>query len=181
MAIQRRRSDAILTYWLSPAEPAHRYFTTLISELATRFDAPAFAPHVTVYVTKAEDENAAELLKCVAANRAPYRLSIRDIDYSDTFTKTVFVQFRSEQEITALSAGFRSASNSQCEYRLNPHLSLLYKDMDQETKRGLAASIALPFTDVIFDRAKAVITPATISSPKDVEAWRVVAERRLTG
>jgi 2'-5' RNA ligase len=181
MPIERNRSNAILTYWLIPAEPAHRYFTTMISELATRFDAPAFAPHVTVYVTEAEDENATELLKCVVANRPQYRLSIRGIDYSDTFTKTFFVQFRSEPELTALSANFRSASNSQREYRLNPHLSLLYKDIDRVTKRGLAASIALPFTEVIFDRVKAVVSPATIRSREDVEAWQVVAERRLIG
>jgi 2'-5' RNA ligase len=181
MAIHREQSDAILTYWLTPAEPARQYFTTVISELAARFDAPAFAPHVTVYVTKAEDENAAELIDCVMANRPPYRLSTRGIDHSDTFTKTVFVQFRSEPELTALSAAFRSASNWQHEYPLNPHLSLLYKDIDQETKRELAAAIALPFTEVIFDRVIAVVSPATISSREDVEAWRVVAERRLIG
>src|ERR1044071_3840446 len=115
MAIPPERSDAILTYWLTPAEPARRYFTTVISELAARFDAPAFAPHVTVYATKAEDENAAELLECVVGHRPQYRLSISGIDYSATFTKTVFIQFRSEPELTSLNAGFRSASKSQCE------------------------------------------------------------------
>jgi 2'-5' RNA ligase len=181
MAIHPEQSDAILTYWLTPAEPAHQYFATVINELAARFDAAAFAPHVTVYVTKAEAENAAELLERLMVNRPPYRLSTRGIDYSDTFTKTVFVEFRSEPELTALSAAFRSASNSQPEYRLNPHLSLLYKDIDRETKRELAAAIALPFTEVIFDRVKAVVTPATVSSREDIEAWRVVAERRLIG
>ena len=53
--------------------------------------------------------------------------------------------------------------------------------MDAETKRRLAASITLPFTDVIFDSLKAVISPAEIKSRQDVEAWRVIAERKLTG
>src|SRR5436309_13652208 len=33
-----------------PAEPARKFFQGLIEELARRFDAPVFEPHVTVHV-----------------------------------------------------------------------------------------------------------------------------------
>jgi len=52
--------------------------------------------------------------------------------------------------------------------------------MDEETKRSLLAFITLPFDEVSFDTVKAVISPAEITSRKEVEAWRVLAERRLT-
>jgi 2'-5' RNA ligase len=173
--------EQIITYWLCPAEPAREKLSAIIRDLATRFDAPVFEPHVTLDATNTDRQNPKKVLTDVMSQRQKYRLSIRGLDYSDEFTKTLFVQFAPDPDLARLTKDLRRASASPSDYELNPHLSLLYKDMDTETKRGLAVSIALPFTEVIFDSAKAVIIPATISSRKDVEAWRVVAERRLTG
>ena len=53
--------------------------------------------------------------------------------------------------------------------------------MDHEMKRQLAGSTALPFTEITFDRVKAVISPAKVESRQDVEAWRVVAEKSVGG
>jgi hypothetical protein len=62
---------------------------------------------------------------------------------------------------------------------LNPHLSLIYKTMSAESKADLAQALALPFAEVVFDSVKAVISPAEIKSREAVEAWRVVAEKKL--
>ena len=52
--------------------------------------------------------------------------------------------------------------------------------MDPEAKGYLAASITLPCSEVMFDSVKAVISSAEIKSRKEVEAWRIIAERKLT-
>src|SRR5205085_8060365 len=174
------KKEKILTFWLLPAEPARTFFSNLIAELAARFDAPIFEPHVTLYVTSAENEDAAGLLARAAANAKPYRLRITGIDYSDEFTKTVFVQFQSDAGLSELSAQLRAASASKNDYKLNPHLSLIYKTMSEERKADLARSLTLSFTEVVFDSVKAVISPAEIKSREDVEAWRRVAEEKLT-
>ena len=148
--------------------------------MAARFDAPIFEPHVTLYVTSAENEDAAGLLARAAANAKPYRLRITGIDYSDEFTKTVFVQFQSDAGLSELSAQLRAASASKNDYKLNPHLSLIYKTMSEERKADLARSLTLSFTEVVFDSVKAAISPAEIKSREDVEAWRRVAEEKLT-
>jgi 2'-5' RNA ligase len=180
MGTQRKQPDPILTYWLTPAEPAHRYFTSVISELAAQFDAPVFEPHLTVYVTKAEDEKATESLSRALANRPPYRLSVSGIRYSGKFTKTVFVQFGPKRELTALTESLRSVSNSDREYQLQPHLSLIYQTMPDEAKAEIACSLVLPFNEIVFDCAKAIISPTPVRSREDVEAWRVVATQKLT-
>jgi hypothetical protein len=171
----------ILAYWLIPAEPALSYFRAVIIEFARRFDAPIFEPHVTLYVTNAAEENPTEVLRRTVPNSATYRLSIASIDFSGEFTKTLFVQFRPDTALATLSAKLRSASVSQPEYQLNPHLSLVYKTMARETKEQIANSIGLPFTAVCFDSVKAIISPAEIKARKDVEAWRVVATDNLAG
>jgi len=170
----------IITYWICPAEPVRSQCVALIAELAGRFDAPVFEPHVTIHSANPGPESPEAMLDYVLKGQSCYRLLVRGLEYSDEFTKTLFVQFEPDAELARLSQNLRRASTSRLDYQLNPHLSLLYKDLDSETKRQLAASIRLPFEEIVFDSVKAVIVPTEIRSRADVEAWRVVAERPLT-
>jgi 2'-5' RNA ligase len=175
-----RVPNRILTFWLGPAQPARDFFVSLIAELAAQFDAPLFEPHVTVYVSKKEDKNPEEALSGALAGCQPFRLSIRDVQCSDEFTKTVFVRFEQSPELSRLKCALQQASAGHDEYNLNPHLSLIYNEMSRDDKIAIATSIHLPFTEILFDCAKAVISPARIESREDVEAWRVVATQKLT-
>ncbi len=175
-----RESDAILAYWLVPAEPARSFLVSTIVELASRLDAPLFEPHVTVYASRKGDGNPAEVLSGALAGCEPFRLSIRDIQCSDEFTKTVFVQFEPSAELSRLSAALQQESALHDEYQLSPHLSLIYKKMSRDARVDVATSVRLPFTEVLFDCAKAIVFPTPIRSREDVEAWRVVAAQTLT-
>jgi len=42
--------QTVIAYWLIPSEPAHSFFQRIINDLARRYDAPAFEPHVTIHV-----------------------------------------------------------------------------------------------------------------------------------
>lgn len=174
------RQKAIVAYWLMPAEPPRRFFASTIAELAARFDAPLFEPHVTIYAAGKGEDIPAEVLSRALTDCNPFRLSVRNIQYSDEFTKTVFVQFEPSPPLSRLSRALQQASALHDEYQLNPHLSLIYKKMTRSAKIEVSASISLPFTEMLFDSAKAVICPARIKSRQDVEAWRVAAVQRLT-
>lgn len=174
-----RGPKAIVAYWLIPAEPARSFFASTIAELCARFDAPVFEPHVTIYAAAKGDEIPAKVLSHALTDRHPFRLAVRNIQYSDEFTKTVFVQFEPSPPLSRLSRVLQEASGGPDAYQLNPHLSLIYKKMNRSARIELAASIRLPFTEVLFDSAKAVICPARIETCRDVEAWRVAAVQRL--
>ena len=177
--VSAQSRQQIVAYWLMPAEPARTYFVSLIADLAARFDASVFEPHLTIYVTTAGSEKADEVIQRVFADCGPYRLVISGTAYSDEFTKTVFVEFQPNEELIRLSGNFRRASAGQDEYQLNPHLSLIYKTMSRATKEEIATSLRFPFDEVLFDSAKAVISPADIKSREDVESWRVLAVQSL--
>jgi 2'-5' RNA ligase len=171
----------IVTYWLIPAEPERSYFSAMIRDLAARFEAPIFEPHVTIHVTDDSNEKPGTVLQQALKDRGGFRLAVRGLNYSDEFTKTVFVQFERDAELTRLSSDLRRRSAVQNEYQLNPHLSLIYKKMSTGTKVQIANSLDLPFSEVAFDTVRAVISPAQIESRADVEAWRVVAAESFTG
>ena len=169
-----------MAYWLTPAEPTRSFFASTIAELAARFDAPPFEPHVTIYATREGEDIPGEVLSRALIDCNPLRLSVRKIGHSDEFTKAVFVEFEPSPPLSELRRALRQASVLRDAYQLNPHLSLIYKEMTRSAKTEVAAAVNLPFAEVLFDSAKAVICPARIKSRQDVEAWRIAAVQRLT-
>ena len=102
------------------------------------------------------------------------------IDQSDEFIKTLFLQFAMSAELRKINDMIRDVANDSSQYELNPHLSLLYKNLAAPTRRELAASINVPFSEVTFDAIKAVRCVSPAESGADVEAWHVVAAGSLS-
>jgi 2'-5' RNA ligase len=169
----------VIAYWLIPAEPARSYFQSVTNDLAQRYSAPQFEPHVTIHVgancTDAVDGVLSKAARCCER----IVLQALQVSGSSEFIKTLFVQFVVTAQLQRLNQSIRNAAQDSSDYQLNPHLSLLYKKMSIRDRRLLTYSIELPFPEVAFDSLKAVrcISPTQIRA--DVEAWRVVAEKDL--
>lgn len=175
-----RGPGTIVAYWLTPAEPARSFFASTIAKLAARYGSPPFEPHLTVFARKKGNKNPEHILRVALAGYAPIRLSLREIQCSDEFTKTVFLQFERNSSLSRLEKAFKEASSSNDEYELNPHLSLIYKKTTEQERVALVNSLHFPFNEVLFDSAKAIVSPARIGAREDVESWRVVAAHPLT-
>jgi len=169
----------VIAYWLIPAEPAHRFFQDLINELARRYDAPVFEPHVTIYAV-ADSTDAIDTTPSKAARDCePIVLQALEVSHSDEFVKTLFVEFGLNSKLRQFNQVIRNAAQNPSDYDLKPHLSLLYKRMSVQTRRRLARSIQMPFSQVLFDSLKAVRCVSPTQSRADVEAWHVVREKLL--
>jgi hypothetical protein len=63
--------DEITAFWLMPAAREREFFSGVIAELAARFDAPVFEPHVTLFGGEADERQVtATLDKIQHARRA---------------------------------------------------------------------------------------------------------------
>jgi hypothetical protein len=171
--------QTVIAYWLIPSEPAHSFFQRTINDLAHRYDAPVFEPHVTIHVG-ADRADAANALGDAARDCKLIGLTPLGIDQSDEFIKTLFVDFLMSAELRKINDMIREAANDSSQYELNPHLSLLYKNLAAPTRRELAASINVPLFEVTFDAIKAVRCVSPTESGTDVEAWHVVAAASLS-
>ena len=169
-----------LTYWLMPADDAKAAFTSLIRDLAERLDAPVFEPHVTLQAGALPDERAIDLLGTIATTHAPLQLQVAGVEFSEKYTKTLYVQFRPSSEASAMSDAIASAIRENG-YEFDPHLSLLYKTLPDAVKAELARETKISLEQVTFDAVQLVRIPRRIEGPEDVRAWRTIAERRLTG
>ncbi len=166
--------QTVIAYWLIPSEPAHSFFQRIINDLARRYDAPVFEPHVTVHVGADQVDAAAKALEKVASECDLVRQTPLRIDQSDEFIKTLFVQFAMTAELGKINGIIRNAANDSSRYELKPHLSLLYKNLPAASRSDLAASITLPFSEVTFGAIKAVRCVSPTENRADVMAWRVV-------
>jgi 2'-5' RNA ligase len=170
-----------ITYWLIPAEPARSFFQDLINNLARRHDAPVFEAHMTIHVGLNRLDVAEKVIAKAAACCGRMEAKMREVGHSNEYTKTLFVKFELNEELSRLSEIIRNAAQDSSDYVLKPHLSLLYKKMPVVARRELADSIKLPFSEVIFDSIKAVRCVSSTRSRADVEAWRVVATKPMGG
>jgi 2'-5' RNA ligase len=171
--------QTVIAFWLIPAEPAHSFFQGIISNLARQYDAPIFEPHVTLHVG-ADCADLAETALGYAA-REPERILLKPVgvDQSEEFVKTLFVQFALDRELRRLNEIIRQTVHDPLKYELKPHLSLLYKNMSAATRRELAASITVPFSEVSFGALQAIRCISPTQRAADVEAWQFVAARRV--
>jgi len=172
----------VIAYWLIPSEPAHGFFQRIINDLADRYDAPVFEPHVTIHVGEEDRADAAKKPLGDAARQCKIiELTPRGTGQSDQFVKTLFVQFAMNPELRRINDLIRGVANDSLKYDLNPHLSLLYKNLSVANRHELAASIKVPLTVLPFDRLKAVRCVSPTKSSADVESWQVIAGCSLSG
>ena len=170
----------VIAYWLMPADSARTLFQGLIEELARQYEAPVFEPHVTVHVGEDHAEAAEKALAQAGRQCPPVKLEPLGIDHSDEFIKTLFVQFAPNKELQRLNTLIRAIEQDPVCYQLNPHLSLLYKNIPVAARRALADSIKVLFSEVTFDALKTVRCVSPTQSRADVEAWQLMATRELS-
>jgi len=169
----------VIAYWLIPAEPARRFFQGVINDLARRYDAPLFEPHVTVHVGSNRADAAESAISQAARAYKPIKLKALEIGHSSEFIKTLFVQFALNTELRQFNETLRDTAQDSSHYELKPHLSLLYKKTSAAARRELAGSIKVPFSEVTFDGLQAVRCISATQSPADVELWRAIATGEL--
>jgi len=179
MNLKFLRPHIAIAYWATPAEPVHSFLENMIVDLARRYNAPVFEPHVTIHVASNHVEAAEKATLQAAFGCEPVNLKLLDVRHSGEFTKTLFVQLALNKELQRLNEIIRSNAQNSFDYRLEPHLSLLYKKMPISARRRLTRSIKLPFSEMTFDSIKAVRCPLPTRNRADVEVWRIVATKSL--
>jgi len=169
----------VIAYWLIPSEPIRGFFQQIIDDLARRYDAPVFEPHVTVHVGTDQTDAARKALREAARQCKLIRLTPFGVDQSDEFIKTLFVQFVVSAELRQINDTIRAATNDSSHYELKPHLSLLYKELPAAIRSELADSIRVPFSVISFESLQAIRCVSPTKTGADVEAWELIASRML--
>jgi hypothetical protein len=165
-----------LAFWLMPETQARECFVSIIEKLAFRFHAPIFDPHVTLVGAIANDDKTRRVFRDLIV--APkYELEIEGIHFSERYTQTLFVRFHLSDELRELRRALGQALGLEIADDLDPHLSLLYKEMPQPQLEELTRSIMIPFERTSFEGLKLIAHPPTVTRRDDVDAFREIERR----
>ncbi|MBL8529918.1 MAG: 2'-5' RNA ligase family protein [Burkholderiales bacterium] len=178
--------------WLLPGEPSMRVFAQCVDELAHRHGAPRFLPHVTLHVDRVVPQTDLDrVLDEAAARFAPFAMRAGPTGHSPVRFKALFVTL-SGGDITSLAAALAEGvaryrpqpaegEERAAAYRLEPHLSLLYKELPDAERPRLAAENCFEGESIYFDRITAVTPAPGAQDFSRVEDWVVTRPRLLVG
>lgn len=164
------------SFWLIPAEPLAGQLRAIIQQLAQIYDAIAFEPHVTLSSGPSNDDLTRTIGRDVAKLFSHGELIPVNLEHTDAFAKTVYIQFQDTGAARQISDAIK-ARNARCaNYILNPHLSLIYKTMPVAMRADICRTLGLPKKTYVFDRLRAIETEIPLTEPSQVKRWRTVFE-----
>lgn len=165
--------------WLMPAVAHRAALRATIEELAEAHGGPVFEPHVTVYAGEAPPcEDPRGVLERIAHRVRGVALSVLGVEGSQLWSKTLYVALRADPLLEVMSERARAALRTEAPYRLEPHLSLAYREsMAWAVKASFRRTFAPPAPQLRFDGLR-LVSPGP-EGWVDVPAWRTLAEREL--
>jgi len=164
----------------------------IVDELASRYEAPWFMPHVSLHVDRVvEQADLPAVVDETAARFAPFAMRAGPTDHSPAIFKTLFVTM-SGGDIFELAAAletgvarWRPAPTEAAEplrvFRLEPHLSLLYKELPDHERAKLADRYCYDGESFRFDRIATVTPGPGARDFSRVDDWLVSPARVLVG
>jgi hypothetical protein len=181
-----------VAFWLLPGEPSMRVFARIVDELAHRYDAPRFLPHVTVHVDRVVPHaDLAGVLEEAAARVRPFAMQAGPTGHSPLRFKALFLTLSGGAVVdlaAALAAGVgrwrpepAEGEPAPAAYRLEPHLSLLYQELPEAERAPLAARHCYDGESFYFDRIAAVTPAPAAQNLSRVADWLVSPPSLLVG
>jgi 2'-5' RNA ligase len=150
--------------WLEPIPQDAKYLKKITGHLAKKYNAPIFAPHITLYneISKYQHAEAA-VRKCKDLSKL--RLKTASVGFSDSLWKTLYVNIRKSKSLKSINKCLGTSLECSPQYKFKPHMSLIYKKLDAKTKRHLAQNLKIR-QSFGFDKI------TIIHSSKDVSKWK---------
>ena len=170
-----------VSIWLVPAEGDRTQLSQSIQRLAAQYDAVTFEPHLTLagHVTLKRDQLQTSLGQLVQST-PPLQLKTKGIDHSAVFFRTVFIQTDLAPQLLRLRQQVYACWPPRPTQPYHPHISLIYQELDAQTRAEIAASLAVQ-DRYLFDRIAVVYPDNAAHSWRDVPSWKTLGQWPLSG
>lgn len=170
----------ILSVWLVPQESEKQELSATVNKLAQENSSPSFNPHLTllgdVFMSFEDLKSAVDE---VFINQTPFQVKSTDINQSEAFFKTVFIEFKINETLKKVFESLSQKTDKRGIDTFKPHISLMYKMMPESEKLKIISGLKA--------RDEYTMNSAYIVAPKigdkdwmDVKNWRILYKRDLT-
>lgn len=161
--------------WLVPERGTETYevLDKLICDVASQYQTPIFAPHVTLLSgAEGNEQDIREKTQVLAEKLTPYEIKLGEVDSSATYFQILFSRIQETSAMMNANTVAQKVFGVDRGYYV-PHLSLAYGDLSNEQVATLRQIIAQlnKLTGMHF-RAQGVELWRTVGT---VEEWCIVA------
>lgn len=164
--------------WLLPEAQRAALFQQSVAQLAQRYNAPIFEPHITVYGGHTRDLEQTKA-HFYALPATPLTLRYAGTFQSERFTQTYGLRLQAPADLAALSRSMADhRANGPNVYQLRPHMSLIYAQLPATSRQSLAEAARFTFDQLVCDRL-ALVTPGADDDWHGVADWQVQGRRQL--
>lgn len=168
-----------VAYWLVPSEKSSGQLLSLIDQLAKQFNAPRFPPHLTLYAGMFGANDRPELiLESATRNCSPVTVAVQGLAFGAEYTRSCFLKVSRPPHLFDLTERLRRLSQHPGDYFVDPHVSLLYGQVDETAQAEIRSKLTIP-SELTLNQLWAVSLPAYVRGKADVERWRLMAELTL--
>ena len=169
-----------VAFWLVPAPSYHRTLAAVIEHLSRELNAPRFEPHVTLYAgARGADDDVAALLTRAAHQVEPMDLRVSAVGTMPELFRTLYLELEPDPRTERLCRLFQAGLQPALDYVLNPHLSLLYKDLPGTTRVALTRRFDFAGQRITFGQMAAVRPGGGDNDWLDIARWDVWLRKDL--
>lgn len=130
-----------------PIGDFYNRFANVINGLSIKYSSPKFEPHITllgnIQSTEREIlEKTQELARLVKA----YTITLTTVGYEDYYFRSLFIKTKKTPEVVDTNRKAKDIFDVKADQEYMPHLSLLYGDFSEVTKKEIIKKIGTDFT-----------------------------------
>lgn len=167
----------LASLWIPPGGDALTKIQHAMRRGHERGGGPPFRPHVTLLSGIERTQADAELkLKHLAAQIAPFTIELARIESRDEYFRCLYAAVAPSKELAAARQLAYDVFEMNPPPPYEPHLSLVYGDLDEKLKGEIAAELGGRL-DLSFSVSSLQLVNASRAVP--VTGWKSLAERPL--
>lgn len=130
--------------WLLFEKKDSKYLSEKISNLSRNYHFPFFLPHITVYgLIKLNLDEIQKYVKKSVFNVKQFSVYKKSINHSEEFWKSVFITLKNNNELTLINKKLTNNLKKISDYKFEPHISILYKDLSNSERKKLVNQIKI--------------------------------------
>lgn len=159
--------------WLLPTNEDVSYLSEIVKKLSKAYDAPEFLPHITVYgLVNTDSRVIKDAVRKSITNLKPFMVRTAGISYSDYIWKSVFINIELNSDLVLINEKLSHKLAKYSTYEFSPHISLIYKNMDEFEKKKLIEGIEQK-NQLVIDKI------AILKFSENIHQWKIVETLKL--
>lgn len=165
---------------LIPQQEDKKYLDGIIVNLAKKYGAYPFIPHLTIYGgVVAPEHEIKEAVDWSLVGIKPLTIQVNKLDYSDIFSKTLFIEMKMNPTLQSIHQKLQERLKKYRDYLLKPHISLIYKNgLANEEKKKIIDSLDLK-KEIMINRCTIIAVPKEFILEEDVNDWQIVYDVKI--